>query len=210
MSAMRVQYVQCIFLHYCARFILSPLYQPGNIFMRQLSRFSTTLQRKTQQRQRSTSLATAAMVNNQPCADRPEEATPMTNVPRPSFCSEINHHEADERERDVRYTKVSILMVFVFFICHAPRLVTNTVEMLIDNANIPMVRPWFILEICKGVYSNVNGRMVPWGQICVLFSDKLSRVTHRRLGINNDSLRYSKHENALNCLHFRRTSQLDR
>ena len=51
-------------------------------------------------------------------------------------CSDRDH---EERERDVRYTRVSILMVVLYFVCHAPRIITNTVEMAVASDKIPIV-----------------------------------------------------------------------
>jgi hypothetical protein len=47
--------------------------------------------------------------------------------------------DEEERERDARYTRASILMVLAFGLCHSPRLITNTVEMFIDQAHLPAV-----------------------------------------------------------------------
>ena len=47
--------------------------------------------------------------------------------------------EEEAAERDARYTRASILMVLVFGLCHAPRLVTNTMEMFIDQEHLPPV-----------------------------------------------------------------------
>ena len=51
-------------------------------------------------------------------------------------CSEAEHQE---RERDVRYTRASIVMVVMFVVCHAPRLITNTAEIFTDQADMPEV-----------------------------------------------------------------------
>ena len=51
-------------------------------------------------------------------------------------CSDRDH---EERERDVRYTRVSILMVVLYFVCHAPRIITNTVEMAVASDRLPIV-----------------------------------------------------------------------
>ena len=48
--------------------------------------------------------------------------------------------DEDERDRDARFARASILMVLVFGLCHTPRLITNTMEMFIDQANLPAVR----------------------------------------------------------------------
>ena len=58
-----------------------------------------------------------------------------------STCSEVSssNFEHQERERDVRYTRASIIMVVMFFFCHAPRLVTNMAEIFMDTADMPPV-----------------------------------------------------------------------
>ena len=47
----------------------------------------------------------------------------------------------EERERDASYTRASILMVVVFVVCHTPRLITNTLELFVDQADLPLVSP---------------------------------------------------------------------
>ena len=47
--------------------------------------------------------------------------------------------EEDERDRDARFTRASILMVLAFGLCHTPRLITNTAEMFSDRAHLPDV-----------------------------------------------------------------------
>jgi hypothetical protein len=59
-------------------------------------------------------------------------------------CSDRDH---EERERDVRYTRVSILMVVLYFVCHAPRIITNTVEMAVASDKIPIVSSYKTYEI---------------------------------------------------------------
>ena len=54
--------------------------------------------------------------------------------------SSITHENEEERERDARFTRASILMVLAFGLCHTPRLISNTVEMFIDQADLPHVR----------------------------------------------------------------------
>ena len=45
----------------------------------------------------------------------------------------------EERERDARFTRASVLMVLAFGLCHTPRLITNTLEMVFGNYH-PYVR----------------------------------------------------------------------
>jgi len=53
--------------------------------------------------------------------------------------SMIKADDEDERDRDARFARASILMVLVFGLCHTPRLITNTMEMFIDQAHLPAV-----------------------------------------------------------------------
>ena len=43
-----------------------------------------------------------------------------------------------------RFTKASILMVLAYGLCHTPRLITNTMEMVMDvqTSNVPWVSPF--------------------------------------------------------------------
>ncbi len=78
----------------------------------------------------------------------------FNNSSRPGFVNPTNSMtmahmtststaEEEEAERDARYTRASILMVLVFGLCHAPRLITNTMEMFINQAHLPPVRMTF-------------------------------------------------------------------
>lgn len=51
----------------------------------------------------------------------------------------MNREDIEERERDARFTRASILMVLAFGLCHTPRLITNTVEMFSDRTELPQV-----------------------------------------------------------------------
>jgi len=55
------------------------------------------------------------------------------------FDNTINFRTREERERDASYTRASILMVLVFVVCHTPRLITNTLELFVDQADLPLV-----------------------------------------------------------------------
>ena len=80
-----------------------------------------------------------SIVSGQSIAEEDEEAEeekaklneqkPTVDLPvtRLTVCTKTN----EERDREVRYTKVSVLMVIMFLLCHIPRLVTNAGEMLI-------------------------------------------------------------------------------
>ena len=60
----------------------------------------------------------------------------------------ITYHDPDReaRERDARYTKASILMVVVYFVCHTPRLFTNMAEIVYYGDQTPevslLIRLW--------------------------------------------------------------------
>ena len=45
----------------------------------------------------------------------------------------------EDKEKDACYTRASILMVVVFVLCHSPRLITNTLELFVDQADLPAV-----------------------------------------------------------------------
>ena len=62
----------------------------------------------------------------------------------------------EERERDASYTRASILMVVVFIVCHSPRLITNTVELFVDQADLPMVSGTLGSSGMGGVYRTFN------------------------------------------------------
>ena len=52
----------------------------------------------------------------------------------------------EERERDARFTRASVLIVVAFGLCHTLRLITNFIEMFIDRVNLPDVR----IKVYKG------------------------------------------------------------
>merc|ERR1719145_479518 len=49
-----------------------------------------------------------------------------------------------EREQNVRYTRASIIMVVMYFFCHAPRLLPCTAEIFMERKDMP---PWLELMI---------------------------------------------------------------
>jgi len=51
----------------------------------------------------------------------------------------------EERERDARFTRASVLIVVAFGLCHTLRLITNFIEMFIDRVNLP---DWFEIMVC--------------------------------------------------------------
>ena len=75
-----------------------------------------------------------SIVSGESIAEEEEEAEinerkPTLELPvtRLTVCTETN----EVRDREVRYTKVSMLMVLMFLLCHIPRLVANAIEMLL-------------------------------------------------------------------------------
>lgn len=65
--------------------------------------------------------------------------TPKIGGKVPKNEVEIHVEDEEERERDARFTRASVLMVLAFGLCHTPRLITNTVEMFSDRAHLPHV-----------------------------------------------------------------------
>ena len=45
----------------------------------------------------------------------------------------------EDHDRDASYTRASILMVAAFVLCHTPRLITNILELFINQADMPSV-----------------------------------------------------------------------
>ena len=70
---------------------------------------------------------------------RAENEDPTRRSQGPSQGGFNGGRTKEERERDASYTRASILMVVVFIVCHSPRLITNTVELFVDQADLPMV-----------------------------------------------------------------------
>ena len=56
----------------------------------------------------------------------------------------MNMDDEEQRDRDTRFTRASILMVLAFGLCHTPRLIANILEMILDPLN--RTPPWVSLK----------------------------------------------------------------
>ena len=71
---------------------------------------------------------------------------PPSGVATPSHhiygqVSVLNAQEnEEERERDARFTRASVLIVVAFGLCHTLRLITNFIEMFCNRLALPHVR----------------------------------------------------------------------
>ena len=66
-----------------------------------------------------------------------------------NFVGVSDAHTREDCERDASYTRASILMVVGFVLCHTPRLITNTLELFIDQDNLPAVSIFRSANICE-------------------------------------------------------------
>jgi len=64
----------------------------------------------------------------------------------PGQVSVLNVSEnEEERERDARFTRASVLIVVAFGLCHTLRLITNFIEMFCERLSLPR---WFEVMVC--------------------------------------------------------------
>ena len=65
----------------------------------------------------------------------------------------MNMEDEEQRDRDTRFTRASILMVLAFGLCHTPRLIANILEMILDPLN--RTPPWVSFSF------NIHRRSTP-------------------------------------------------
>ena len=68
-------------------------------------------------------------------------ATPSHHIHGQVSALNVSENE-EERERDARFTRASVLIVVAFGLCHTLRLITNFIEMFCNRLNLPHVRPF--------------------------------------------------------------------
>ena len=103
-----------------------------------------------------------------------------------------------EREQNVRYTRASIIMVVMYFFCHAPRLLPCTAEIFMERKDMPPVRHFN----CFGAWFKSKGHK----KYCLLFQwlELMISVNHL-LVVTNSSFNFliylmaSKSQNSQNC-----------
>ena len=67
------------------------------------------------------------------------------------------------RKRDIRLTRISIIIVVIFMICHIPRFIMNFIELAYGNPNLSKVR-WTQSWSIKRTWSKKTWRVFP--KIC--------------------------------------------